>query len=67
LDCHEKKEDYSWLKDNVHYWIAGIGIFSIGGFGLVGNLITILTLYNLKTNRNFNKLLMALAIVDFMV
>ncbi len=67
MECHEKKEDYSALKDNVHYWIAGIGVFSIGAFGLVGNAITIVTLHYIKTNRNFNKLLKALAIVDFMV
>jgi len=67
LECHEKKEDYSIHKENVHYWIAGVGVFSIGVFGLVGNFVTIITLQYIKTNRSFNKLLMALAIVDFLV
>jgi hypothetical protein len=40
-----------------HFWIEGIGIFVLGVFGLAGNLLTIVTLSLIKSNKNFNKLL----------
>jgi hypothetical protein len=39
-------------------------VFFLGLFGLTGNLLTIVTLSLVKSNKNFNKLLIGLAVTD---
>ena len=55
--CHELKSVYKWYVHAAHFWIEGVGVFVLGIFGLAGNILTIVTLSLIKSNKNFNKLL----------
>ena len=58
--CHELKSVYKNYVSAAHFWIEGVGIFGLGMFGLAGNILTIVTLSLVKSNKNFNKLLVRL-------
>ncbi|XP_040576694.1 uncharacterized protein [Lepeophtheirus salmonis] len=64
LQCYESMRRYNPVIKSARFWIQGVAVLSVGIFGLCGNIITILVLKGTKTNRNFNKLLMGLAVVD---
>ena len=49
------------------FWSHGVGICAVGTFGLCGNALAVAVLSSTDTNRSFNKLLIALAIVDSLV
>lgn len=63
--CYEQRSKYEKVRSEFHFWVEGVGVFVIGVFGIVGNTIYILVLRKSeRTNANFNKLLIALGIVD---
>ncbi len=46
------------------FQVEGVASCSVGAFGVVGNLLTIMVLRRTRTNRSFNNLLVALGVVD---
>ena len=63
--CYELFSEFSEFYAQWTFWIKGVGIFNVGLFGLAGNFLTIIVLRkSTEANRHFNKLLIALAIVD---
>ena len=63
--CHESIQDYHGFVRTVQFWIEGVGIFGLGLFGLAGNVLTIVTLSLVKSNKNFNKLLVITSFLQF--
>ncbi len=55
---------YSPVVESAQFWIKGVALVILGSFGLVGNIMTILVLWRIDSNRNFNKLLIMLSTVD---
>ena len=64
LSCHESTLEYNGFLDSTKFWLEGVGICVVGCFGIFGNVLTIVVLGRMQTNRQFNKLLMCLALVD---
>lgn len=64
LQCHEPLREYESFLASIRFWGEGVALCAVGVFGLCGNILTIIVLRKAETNRHFNKLLMALAIVD---
>ena len=44
--------------------MEGVGVFVVGLFGLVGNILAMAALHRIKRNRNFNRLLIGLSVTD---
>lgn len=65
--CHQLRTDYKDVLISTRFWMWGVGVPFIGIFGIVGNVVTIIVLRRLKTNTNFNNLLIGLGIFDIMV
>ncbi|TRY76504.1 hypothetical protein TCAL_15980 [Tigriopus californicus] len=64
FECYEKIEEYSSFLRKANFFLHGITMFIVGLFGILGNILTIYVLNRIQTNRNFNRLLVALAVVD---
>lgn len=54
--------DHAFLK--TEFWCSGVLVCFFGGFGLLGNFLSCITLRNMSKQTLFNKLLMTLAIID---
>ncbi len=62
------QEEYHLFLASARFWLEGVAVVAIGAFGLFGNVLTVAVLKNTtEANKNFNKLLMALAIVDVLL
>ena len=64
LSCYERQEEWRSVHELSHFWVEGVAITAVGVFGICGNLLTILVLSQMDSNRSFNKLLVALSVVD---
>ena len=64
LECYEKRDVYSPLAKAFYYWVEGVGVVIAGTLGVFGNILTILTLRKMRTNKNFNNLLIGLSVFD---
>lgn len=64
IPCHELREEYDDTLTSVGFWLEGVAICVVGAFGLAGNALAVVVLGRTPTNRNFNKLLIALSVVD---
>ena len=47
-----------------HFWVEGVSISVVGGFGLLGNILSISVLCNREMRSAFNQLLIVLSTVD---
>ena len=65
--CYESLEEYGPIILNIHYWMNGIGTIVIGSIGIIGNIITILVLQRIDTNVMFNRLLLTLGKILFLL
>ncbi|XP_040579060.1 G-protein coupled receptor daf-37 isoform X1 [Lepeophtheirus salmonis] len=65
--CHETHEVSSFYLKFSTFWLEGVCILIVGGFGLIGNIMTLVVLGRIDSNTTYNKLLMTLAIVDFLL
>ena len=63
-NCHESREEYSSLVQTSKFWIEGVLVTAVGIVGIGGNVLTIIVLWRLRTNRNFNNILIGLVITD---
>lgn len=64
FECYEEIEKFANFLRKANFYLHGITMFVVGLFGVVGNILTIYVLNRIQTNRNFNRLLVALAVVD---
>ena len=56
--CYEYIEpSLEYARRQLRFWIDGVMIFVIGCLGFIGNLITIIVLWEQKRNRNFHVLI----------
>lgn len=67
LLCHESRATYSPWVAKSKFWIEGVAVTVVGIFGMTGNIIAIIVLRRIKTNRNFNNLLITLSFSDFLL
>ncbi|XP_059083030.1 uncharacterized protein LOC131880413 [Tigriopus californicus] len=67
LFCHESRATYSPWVAKSKFWIEGVAVTVVGIFGMTGNIIAIIVLRRIKTNRNFNNLLITLSFSDFLL
>ena len=66
-DCHESRAEYSAMVKSFTFWIEGVGVCLTGGFGLIGNIITIIVLRRITHNKSFNNLLIGLSVSDILL
>ena len=57
VHCFEYIDDNINIKEQAMFWIDGVLIPVIGGFGLIGNIISTAVLQKCPGNRCFNTLL----------
>eukprot|EP00095_Tigriopus_kingsejongensis_P007376 maker-scaffold37_size504123-snap-gene-3.13 protein:Tk07376 transcript:maker-scaffold37_size504123-snap-gene-3.13-mRNA-1 annotation:"fmrfamide isoform a" len=57
FQCYESLVKYGPIRQNFKFWLEGVGITCVGIFGLIANILTFIVLKDIKTNTNFNKLL----------
>ena len=62
--CYELQSEYEDTILATQYWVKGVSLVILGSFGLIGNIVTILVLWRIDSNRNFNKLLIMLSTTD---
>ncbi len=48
----------------MRFWGPGVTVSALGGVGLVGNLLSLLTIVTMKKRNLFNNLLLTLALFD---
>ena len=49
--CFEEISFYETVVRNSQYWLKGVLLVVLGSLGLIGNLITILVLWRIDSNR----------------
>ena len=52
------------LQDSCRFWCEGVFSIGIAVFGLIGNIISIWVLSAPEMRNSFNRLLLALAVID---
>jgi hypothetical protein len=52
------------LVDDVRFWVSGVALSSVGGAGLIGNILSFITIVTMKKRNLFNNLLLTLTIFD---
>lgn len=53
------------INAQIHFWVEGVMLSTIGAFGVLGNMVTFYVLSNIQSRYNiFNKLLMQLVTGD---
>lgn len=67
LECHEDKATYGHWVARSTFWVEGVAVTVVGTFGLIGNVLTMLIFRQIKTNKNFNNLLIILSFWDFLL
>ena len=61
--CGEYVEDKA--LDTMNFFSSGVAVCIVGAFGLVGNILTCLTLHTMSRSLTlFNKLILTLALID---
>ena len=64
LECQELKKDWRNILEWSQFLIQGLSVLIISIFGILANLLSVIVLSKIPKNRNFQRLLIGLAVVD---
>ena len=57
VHCYEDIEDNIIIEKQVRFWVDGVLILIVGGFGIIGNVISTVVLRKCPGNKCFNVIL----------